>query len=145
MSEGKPKIINLSYLMKTAAPVAKDTGECFIVSNNHLNAILCNAPLLSNKERNIFLRNLAVLNALAFNELYPKEAVDLIAFNEYAYKKPTEEYTVLQSLKLLDCLEYNIRNLRNHDEYPDFKRIAAIKDQLIRLIPGYNVLRWSIK
>lgn len=145
MSDNKPKIINLNDLLKAAAPLTKDTGECFIVSNNHLNAILCNVALLSNKEHNVFLRNLAALNALAFNEKYPTEAIDLLSINEYTYSKPTETYTVLQSLKLLDCLEFNIRSLRNHEDYPDFKRIAAIKDQLIRQIPGYNVLRWSIK
>ncbi len=121
------------------------SGDCIILSNNHFNAIMCNVLLLSDVEKTAFIRNMVALNILAYNERYPREKVELSYGAKYFYQKPTESFTALQSLKFLDCLEFQLRSLRNHEDYPDFKRISAIKDQLIRLIDGYGALRWNLR
>jgi hypothetical protein len=145
MSSGV-KIISLSELAKPAkAPSTTDTSECIIISNNQMNAILCNVNSMGDVERTAFIRNLITLNILAFNAKYPSERIDLSFGATYKYTKPQESFNALQSLKFLNCLEFQLRPLVNHDEYPDFKRIATIKDQLIRLIDGYGAMRWTIK
>lgn len=119
--------------------------HCFIISNNQLNAILSNIALLSVVEKTQMVRNLVTLNILAYNQLYPKEPMALDHGSTYRYTEPTTKFTALESLKLLDCLEFNIASLKDHEEFPDFKRIAALKSQLIKGIAGYAALRWTIK
>ncbi len=121
------------------------TGHCFIISNKQINAILCNVPHLSTIEKTQMARNLITLNILAYNQLYPTEKLELSIGSKYRYVEPTEAFSALESLKFLDCLEFNIQSLKDHEEFPDFKRIASIKAQLIKLIDGYAALRWTVK
>ena len=122
--------------------------HCFIVSNNHLNAILSAVHQLSDAERQGMVKNLVALNIMAYNEChcvdYDFTKVELSYGKDYTYKAPDRRYDALEALKLLDCLEFQLKSLRGYEEYPDYKRIASMKDWLTKNIPGYNILKWSI-
>lgn len=135
---------SLQRLMESigAFPEAK---HCFIVSNNQINAILSNILSLSDVEKTKMARNLVTLNILAYNDIYKDDKVELAVGSAYRYTKPSKPFSALESLKLLDCLEFNIASLKDHKEFPDFERIASMKSSLIKLIDGYSALRWSIK
>ena len=130
--------------------------SCFVVSDNHISAILAwacrgniNAGWGSNPGRYAYMPALEqeaanflyAANVKSFNARYKEDVEETgCVYNPHAIK-----LTPIEVIKACDCLAYQC------DEWEGFEGSIAqailrdIKQQAIPKLPGYDAAKWSVE
>jgi hypothetical protein len=126
--------------------------SCFIVSDEHLSAILqfCKAhagPLLTqfpaglrqHEELTAIGRQLQQVNAAAFRGRYSGRHAESLPTEDYTYAEPkTPPVSPIAFIKLVNCLEYQCCDWADWDTSQYRHLTQGWKDKALHALPGYT-------
>ena len=127
--------------------------SAFVVSDKHINTIVSFASLVGagfnfdgrwNEVRGNEQRVASILyaaNAYSVDVRYNEET----QLDDFQFRlEPSNHWTHIQILKLIDCLEYQSCEFKDWDTSPAKNILDNMRQGVYRKMPGYENSKWDI-
>lgn len=126
--------------------------SAFIVSSDHITAILAGYTLRSSRDERLTPEELTIMGKMLWLEncrsvAYRYDEEPDACWTEFKFETryrvypPVTEIPAL--LKLCDCLEYQSCERPDYEDSQAYKRLQRIRGTLIRALPGYEAAPWA--